>query len=343
MRWLIAAVLALGPSTALADDQGPDHALIAERAVSAHILPAYAAFAQATEALPAAAEACDADRLRSAYHASFDAWMGAQHIAFGPVEAEMRRFAIAFWPDTKGFARRAIERLIATEDPAIDDPVAFAKLSVAARGLLALEWLLFDETGPRALSEGYPCRFAQAVARDLRASAAVLLEGWRGEAGFARLLRAPGPSNPLYPGLEDATRDVLTSLDGGLQALIDLRLGRPLGSLERPRPRRAEAWRSERSLRNIALSLRALQALYADAFAAELPAEEDARIRAGFARALEMIDRAPRPMTEAVAAPQTRFQIEAIQSRLAELQRRLRGALGPALGVSLGFNALDGD
>ncbi|MEL6979413.1 MAG: imelysin family protein [Pseudomonadota bacterium] len=340
---LTTAAFTLFPAPALADDAPPDHGRIAERAVEAHILPRYAAFAEASEALLEASQSCDVATLRQSYHASFDAWMGVQHIAIGPVEAEMRRFAIAFWPDTKGFTRKALGPLIAAEDPVIDDPVAFAKLSVAARGLLALERLLFDEKGPRPLAPGYRCRLAQAIARDLETSAAALLAGWRGEAGFQRTLLTPGPENALYPAPEDVTRALFTSLDGGLQALIDLRLGRPLGSFETPRPKRAEAWRSRRSLRNVAQSLEALQALYAQAFAPALSDDERARIDAAFARTRDMIDRGPTPLSSAVASPQTRFQIEAIQSQLAALQRRLRGTLAPALGVSLGFNALDGD
>lgn len=344
MRWLCAIAVALSGSVALAQQaDGPDHAGIAARAVAAHILPAYQSFADAAEGLSAPAEACAAEDLRTAYHVGFDAWMEAQHIAFGPVEGDMRRFAIAFWPDTKGFTRKALKRLTANEDEVVDDPDAFAKVSVAARGLLALEWTLFDEDGARRLATDYQCRLIQAIARDLNASALGLLGEWRGETGFARTFLAPGPANPLYPEPQDVTRDLFTSLDAGLQALVDLRLGRPLGSFERPRPKRAEAWRSGRALRNIEISLGALREFYTEAFAPEVPAIERAAISAAFERSLTLVRRAPTPITDAVAAPQTRFQIEAIQSQLLDLQRRLRESLAPALGVTLGFNSLDGD
>lgn len=344
MRWLIVLALAVASHGVQAQDlASPDHRAIAARVVDGHVLPAYQALSDAAGALRAPAKACDADALRDAYHSAFDAWMGAQHIAFGPVEDEMRRFAIAFWPDAKGFTRKAITRLVSNEDPVVDDAEAFAKVSVAARGLLALEWVLYDENGERALQPDYSCRLAQAIARDLSTSASAVLNAWEGNAGFARTMRSPGPANPLYPDAPDVTRDVFTALDGGLQALIDLRLGRPLGSFERPRPKRAEAWRSGRSLRNIEVSLLALNALYSDAFAPELSEEQSGAINAALDRSLMLIDRAPRPMTDTVSAPRTRVQIEAIQSQLVELQRRLREVLAPALGVTLGFNALDGD
>lgn len=345
MRASVAALLmlafgVLAPRPGLAK---PDHDAIAEGAIARHILPAYETLASAMSALGPPAEACDAEGLRAAYHDAFDAWMGAQHIAVGPIERDMRRFAFAFWPDTKGFTRKALDKLISSEDPRIDDPEAFARVSVAARGLLALERLLYadGETAP-PLGPGYRCRLSQAIARDLRAGAAAIVEGWR-RGGHAAALRAPGPGNAAYPAAEDVTRALFGSLDSGLQGVIDLRLGRPLGSFERPRPRRAEAWRSRRSLRNVETSLAALRRFYDSAFAQTLTEPEQAEIDAAFTRAATVLERAPRPLAAAVGEPAARLRIEAVQSQLKRLQGRLRGILAPAIGVTLSFNSLDGD
>ena len=126
----------------------------------------------------------------------------AQHIGFGPIERDNRRYAIAFWPDTKGFARKALDRLTAKQDPVVDDPDAFEKISVAGRGLLALERLLYNQDGAIALEEGYPCRLAQAIATDLAHNSANVLSEWQAA-------DAPAAS----------PRDLFVSLDAGLQAL----------------------------------------------------------------------------------------------------------------------------
>ena len=39
--------------------------------------------------------------------AAFDAWMGVQHLRFGPSEVDGRSLSIAFWPDPKGSGARA--------------------------------------------------------------------------------------------------------------------------------------------------------------------------------------------------------------------------------------------
>lgn len=335
----LAALAIAAPAQAETGDSA-----LAEIAVAQHILPAYDAFAAAAEALGAPARACDAEGLRAAYHAAFDAWMGAQHIALGPVEAESRRFSIAFWPDSKGFVSKALDRLIDAEDPVVDDPEAFARVSVAAHGLTALERLLYDENGERSFGEGYRCRFAQAVAADLARTAHAIRDGWTGEDGFATVLTSAGaPGNALYLTPEDAARDLFKSLDGGLQGLVDLRLGRPLGMFDRPRPRRAEAWRSTRSMRNVRLSLAALETYYRDVFAVALTEAERAKIDASFARARRLAERAPDAMHEAVAVPAQRLKVEALQTQLRLLQEMLRKTLAPALGVTIGFNSLDGD
>lgn len=353
MRMLLAALLlAAAPflAPALAPKQAnaaPDYRAIAERAAGLHIAPAYERLVEATAALEAPAGDCDAEALRVGFHAAYDAWMGAQHIAFGPVEADSHRFAIAFWPDTRGFVDKSLDRLIAARDPVVGDAEGFAKVSVAARGLTALETLLFDEDHGADFSgeEGaYRCRLVQAIARDLAHTSAAVLEGWRGDRGYSWVMASAGaPENRVYLAPKEPIRALFTSMDGALRTIEDLRLGRPLGSEDRPRPRRAETWRSGRSLRNIELSIAALRDLYDKAFAGAVPQAEGEEIEAGFDHAARLAAEAPRPLLEAVAAPEKRAAIEALRKGVHRLNETLRKRLAPAMDVTLGFNAQDGD
>ncbi|MBX2853595.1 MAG: imelysin family protein [Rhodobacteraceae bacterium] len=322
MRWLLLAVALSAASPAMAE---PEPKALAAAAVETHVLPAYERLKNAAGALVEAAPSCDGDTLRPAYHALYDAWMGVQHIGFGPIERDNRRFAVAFWPDSKGFAKKAQDRLTAEQDPVVDDPEAFEKISVAGRGLLALERLLYDENGEIALGEGYRCRLARAIATDLARTAGRVVSEWQ----------APAPPATV--------RDLFASLDGGLQALTDLRLGRPLGSFANPRPRRAEAWRSGRSLSNIQLSLTALRDLCETAFAPQLPDSDRDRLAAGFEKTAQLAERTPSPLHEAVATPAKRIAVEALQTQTRALQGLVREIVAPAVGVSITFNSLDGD
>ena len=152
-RASLAAMLAVLAAPALAG---------VEEAVD-HALPRVEAFAEATASLDAAARAdCAPEALRPAYGGAFDAWMGVSHLRLGPLEDEGRAQAVAFWPDERDATGRALGALLAAEDPAAEDPAAFAEVSVAARGLLALERLLFEtdyEDG------SYGCALVRAVSK----------------------------------------------------------------------------------------------------------------------------------------------------------------------------------
>ena len=131
--------------------------------VNDHILPATDRFATAAHALADAAGAdCSASALDAPYQQAFDAWMGLSHLAFGPLEQDGRALTVAFWPDPRGLVARSVRGLVADQDPVVDDPSGFAEVSIAGRGLMALEQLMADEVGD------YECRYARAIATDER-------------------------------------------------------------------------------------------------------------------------------------------------------------------------------
>jgi predicted lipoprotein len=344
LRAILAAALLGTP--ALAD---PDHAAIAERALNRHILPGFERLAATTAALAEAAEAACAgagpiDRapVDSAYHAAFDAWVAISHLRFGPMEEDNAGFAIAFWPDTRGATPRALSAQIAVEDPVVDDPATFREVSVAARGLFALDQLLFDPGEPAVEASGYRCRLLEAITNDLATTADTVLARWRDP--WAGILTSAGnPDNPIYFTPEESTRALYSSLATGLQATVDLRLGRPLGTFERPQPRRAEAWRSGRSLRDVVVSLEATREFAEVAFLPEVDPGAAAGVRASFDAALAAGNQVGEPIPEAVVKPQGRVRVEALQQAVSRVEERLALEIGGAFGVTTGFNSMDGD
>ena len=140
---------------------------------------------------------------------------------------------------------------------------------------------------------------------------------------------------------EEALQALYQSLLTGLQFNADTRLGRPLGTFDRPRPRRAEAWRSGRSLANLATSLAALEDL--SALLSDGHAEVAAKLAADFARLDGMTDALEDPTFAGVSEPMARIRIEALQTAVNAIRETVTWQLGAALGVQEGFNALDGD
>ncbi|QPH54162.1 imelysin family protein [Pontivivens ytuae] len=309
---------------------------IVEAQVAGFIRPGFAMFTAEADALAAA----PCNGMEVAYHDAFDAWMRVSHLRFGPTEEAERGHALAFWPDARGATPRTLSALIAAEDPAVDDPAAFAEISIAGRGFFALDWLLFDPERAAPVPGTYECRLAEAIADDIDRIAEELERAWLDETTMMRSAGAEGNFDYLVP--EEAVRALYGALVIGLELTIDQRLARPLGTFERPRPRRAEAWRSARSARNVALSVAAL-ADYAEPFLTAVEADTAASLQEDFARVQERLDALDDPAFAGVVTPQGRLRIEAIQSALREIEGTLATEVAPALGVSQSFNALDGD
>lgn len=304
--------------------------------VDEHILPRYQALAdEASDLATAAAKPCDADRsdLIPAYHDAFDAWIGVSHLRFGPSEKDDRAFALAFWPDPRGSTPKTLASLMRDEDPVVKDPTDFAKVSVAARGFYAMEFLLFDAQFVAAENSSYHCALVRAVANDIAANASAILSDWQGE--YGALIASPG--NDTYRTKDEAAQQIFTAVSTGLEFTSVARLGRPLGTIERPRPSRAEARRSGRSLRHVILSLEATKEL-----TARLTSDREDIVRA-FDASLEYARGLNDPGFAGVATPDGRFRVDVLQTQINDLRRILSTEIGPELGVSAGFNSLDGD
>ena len=301
--------------------------------VQNHALPGYAALAEAASALDAAAQAdCAPAALAPAWNATFDAWMAVQHLHLGPIEEAGRGLAIHFWPDPKGRGRAAQRALLAA-DPATLTPETFADQSVAARGLMALERLLFP--GADAL-QGDTCSLIRLTTSDLARTTAEISSLW--QQGFATSLTTAGePGNPRFLSQAEARQALLTQLTTGLEQLADQRLGRPLGSFDKPRPDLAEAHASARSLRNVTLSLQALRDLTVNL------APDSPKSRAAFDTALARATALNDPALAGVADPAGRLRIEILQQSIRATRDAVLAELPPQLGVGVGFNALDGD
>jgi len=330
MRILRLALVALLASPAAAD--APDIRAIVE----GRILPGYETLAlEAADLSKAAQDNCTPgnEELTTAYHDAFDAWVSVSHLRFGPSEQNDRAFALAFWPDPRGSTPKALATMIRDEDTAVDDAETFETVSIAARGFYALEFLLFDPQFASGEAGGYSCRLVQAVTTDIAMTSEAILAGWRD--GYADLMT--DADNDTYRTSTEAAQQVFTALSTGLEFTSQTRLGRPLGTFDRPRPNRAEARRSERSLRHVILSLAATRDL------ASLLSNGDSSIDAAFEMAIERAEALDDPVLAGVADPQSRFQVEVLKQNIETIRRMLIEDLGPSLGITAGFNSLDGD
>jgi uncharacterized protein len=297
--------------------------------VNGTIRPGFAAFASAADAL-AAIDSCDPETLGPAFQSAYDAWMPVAYLTLGPAEVDGRGLSVLFWPDPKGMGWKAQRALLASDAAALT-PEAFAQQSIAARGLPALERLLF----PADPLTGDPCPLIRATADDLARTAAALNADW---GPYGDLLLAAGqPGNTVYLSETETKQALFTQLVTGLDSLADNRIGRPLGTFDKPRPELAEARASGRSLRNVTLALQGLRAL------SRALDPTGVKTLAAFDHALKLAEGLDDPVFAGVSDPLGRLKIEILQQAVRTTRDAALAELAPSLGVTLGFNAADGD
>lgn len=360
------------PRAGVAADAAADPAAVSAALLADHVIPRYQALADAAGTLDTTAAAfCtapDAARLgavETAYNGAADAWMGVQHIQFGPIELLMRSPRLYFWPDPTGRAAQDVAAFAATGDLAELAQERFRAVTVSLQGLPAAEVVLYDaESRTRLLAgdaEGRRrCALLQAIAGNLRELTAGLLADWQdGDDPFVAQMSRPGPGNAQFASQDEVTAAFLKSLNHALRLAGDTRLKPVLGAdIGAARPDRAESWRSGRSLRNIVIGLEAAQALYLGdggngstggmglerlATASRTDAKIGPLLTKAFAVTLDTARGIGKPLPEAVVDPATRPQAEKLATQIQALRQLIGTRLAAALNLSVGFNALDGD
>lgn len=325
--WFVAMVFAAAPVVADID-----------AVIDDHIIKRHADFAKSALTLAeTAANDCMPEALKPAFHAAFDDWIGISHIRFGPIEQNGEGLAVVFWPDKKGMISKTLMRMIKSEDAVVTDSARFARYSVAARGFFALEQMLFDDRFSDYATDSYACGLTRAMTVDLARIAEETYRGWTD--GFADILRTAGAEgNTVFLSEKEGVQALYTNMLTGLEYITVQRLGRPLGSFEKPRPRRAEARRSTRSLRNIVVSLESIREMVemmADGQASETM--EIFQSTLNYARGLDD------HVFEGLNETSSKFKLGSLQELVTVVHEAAAAEIGTHLDVGAGFNALDGD
>ena len=335
LRMIVMSVFLAFAHTGLALAQGTR----IETIVSKNVLSGFVALAEQTQHFAdTAQDDCNpkSGDLRSAYRQAFLSWSRVSHLRFGPSEEDNRAFALAFWPDPRGKTPKALRGLILSEDAAALTPEKMQHASVAQRGFYAMDYLLFDPELIEIGSPAYRCDVIRAVAKDIAQTADILNTEWQ---SFAPTLISP-TQDSAYRTEQEVSAVLFKSASTGLQFTSELRFGRPLGSFDRPRPKRAEAWRSGLSQD---LALAAIQGAGELAVALSSGQGVSERLTTAKEAAELRLRQLADPNFSGVATPGGRIRLEAVQMSLNQFRSVVDGELAPHLGVSAGFNSLDGD
>ncbi len=283
------------------------------------------------------------ERTRREFHKMMDAWQGIQILRTGPQEMFMRNFRLQMWPDRSNTGAKQIRKLLSDKKPDALKPEVFSKSSTAVQGLPAIERLIyakdinasdFQENG----KANYRCQLLQAITINTASISSNLLKEWEGS--HKKALATPGEKNEMYDTHKEVATLLLKEVATELQAVYDQKFKRPVN--KRFRYKRAESWRSERSLRNIRLNIESAEALFNIGFAPHL---KDATLK----------EKADKEFKQAIKTGKT-FTLSLLKTheekpeelanwmkQVSQLKRTIMVDVAKELDIALGFNSLDGD
>ncbi|MES9831304.1 MAG: imelysin family protein [Candidatus Thiodiazotropha sp. DIVDIV] len=277
---------------------------------------------------------------RSHYREAFSAWQSIQHIRFGPIQYLSREYRFELWPDKRGTVSKHLTRLL-KESMSSEGGFEISEKSVAVQGFPALERILFDQ---KPITEKQ-CRVIREIGKNLSTMSVGIIDDWtKGKSPYVDFILNPGPHNLIFETEQALANRLLNSLYTQLEFMVTQKLDRPLGkSISKARGKQAEGWRSQMAITALHYNLQATRQLYIFAFAAKLTPDLERRIDHEYQQAKQTLSYITMPLKSAVTDATQREHILEFRRHLSNIKRIVATELTTELGLSLGFNSLDGD
>ncbi|MFV0295461.1 MAG: imelysin family protein [Hyphomicrobiaceae bacterium] len=338
-----------------------DHDLVARQTLDNVIRPGLSRLQGKALALrEAIGEACVANtgvgqrRIAVAFDGFVDAWGRVELLRFGPLTAQYRAERILFWPDRGGRGLARVKRAIAKRDRSVTDAALLAQKSPTAKGLSALDAVLYGNLAHDAAGRAFMCAYALAIAIRLEATAVEISADWSAPDGYQHLWLAAGPGNAAFKSGAERTSVLASVMNTGLEQVRDDRIAGPLGFNRTRHKTTPPLPFSGRGLKLVVGNLSGLLALYADgglmaALEKAAPADMSTAVRKRAQRVRQMLAETrdqlaklpqvqapfsdPRQMRAIVGAG---FPLKSVRKDFADLMSEVAG-------VPTGFTASDGD
>jgi hypothetical protein len=324
------------------------------------ILPTYRDFDTRTEALAGALAALESaptaatlTEAQSAWRAVRVPWGLQEAFHVGPSEELHLGALVDQVPSTTG-----IDSLLAGDTPLTE--TAVAELGANRKGMLAMEYVLFDaEAGNTVVlsrltdgATGVRRRaYLKALGAVLHANATGVRAAWEPEQGnYVAQLANAGNEGSRYTTQKDAVDEVVNRLIASLET-AELKLSKPLGfeTGGTLRPELEETRRSDNSLEDLDSTLRGAERVWSgpngDGGLSSLVSASNQRldktVREELASVRAALQSIPPPLRTALK--NDRESVETARAALANLRATLSSEVVANLGVTLGFNDNDGD
>ena len=297
--------------------------------------PALAALCQA----PVGNHQAALNAARTAWQATARAWESLAAVSIGPVIARRSQRAIDFTPTRPAL----IEKAMASQPQGAK---AFERIGTPAKGLPALEWMLWT----RHVAPATPgCAYAHEVALDVAREAAALQDAFAGAAG------TDWGAEDEQEQSTQAMSEFVNQWVGGIERLRWAQMEKPLRAAQGTRapdyPRNA----SSDTIASWAATWAGLRSVTALPAASPTPVPGEALVPLETylrGKGLNPLADKLRQATDAVDAAMAQVQkagtrdkgsIQQAAKELAALKFLAESEVAPALQVSIGFSDADGD
>jgi predicted lipoprotein len=318
------------------------------------LIPRSRRFMEETAALEAAAarlalapSEVSLDSAKTAWKKAALAWAALQATRLGPIAVLTPH--VDFWPTRPNL----IEQGLAAADPL--DSIRLAALTPsAAKGLPALEWLLFARPSDSTLAglenqASGPRRreYVVAVASDLRRVAVANLAEWKGVMGAAF---AGSASDLRFPSTQMAVEQLLKGLVASLEEMKNAKILAPAGSKSsgRPQPDAVEAPYAGISLEILRANLDGVEAAFTgaggtglNAYMESLGSDLPGHLAAEIAKTRAALAAVNPPLSAAVTGQPA--QVAALGAALGDLVVAVKNDVASTLGFNITFTDNDGD
>ena len=245
--------------------------------------------------------------------------------------------------------------LLRKRDERATDPVRLADKSVAVQGLAALELLLHGKASAQLVDGerlGFACRYAHAITRNLTTIITNVRRDWNDEGAFTKIWLQPGEDNPAYLDARETTFELMKAIGQSLELLRDRRIAPAIGMGPTRRKKRPILWRSKLSATIFRANIAAVRDLLktgglGEAYLAHYKHSDEAAsniasLETDFNLTLDAVDQLVQD-PDPFARKDIKRRLIAVGFPLKSLRTRATALISQAAGLSIGFNAADGD
>ncbi|WP_085905176.1 imelysin family protein [Kiloniella majae] len=290
------------------------------------------------------------EHARDSFRSLVSAWSRVEMYRIGPAIKGNRQEKLVFWPDRKSIGLRQVRKLIDTQDKTAITTETLQKKSVAVQGILALEYVLFGKNSDAlstATPKSYRCEYGATIAQTIGATAKSIVNDWSSPSGYATQMLNPSSTSPIYRSDAEVMQDLLRISSEMIQSTRDLKIKNTIkDSPAKSKPKRAPFWRSNLTLHAYQNNLKAVEALFTVGGLGKLTPRYTKSLSFELEQTnkfLAKLEKENSPWEEQVKQKEAHELLTFTLIPLEGAQYIVSELIPQELGLSLGFNSLDGD